>query len=143
MLKMTMTLSSVLAFSFALGCATTSPATGGGSGAAGVTAEADAIPHLNWDQVSKDMAAGAVLVDARRSTSFTEGHIAGAINVPVSDDNAYANLPSDKNTKLIFYCGGPACSASTKCAKKARAAGYVNVAEFKGGFPEWSEKQSK
>lgn len=95
---------------------------------------------MSWEQVEAAMAEGAVLVDARGAESFSKGHIEGAINVPAGDDAALSKLPGDTQTQLIFYCGGPACSASTKCARKAQTKGYTRVAEYKGGYPEWLQK---
>lgn len=125
----------------ASGCATTTAAE------AGATAtESEAADHqfadLSWDQVSAAVQQGAVLVDARSASGYAKGTIPGAINVPARDEAAIAQLPEDKATQLIFFCGGPACSASTRCAERARGAGYTNVAEYKGGYPEWLQSQN-
>lgn len=101
-----------------------------------------ALPTYAWVDVDAAMKTGAVLVDARGADQFAQGHIEGAINVPAGDEAAFASLPADKGTKLIFYCGGPACNASTKAAHKAASLGYSNVGEYKGGYPEWSKAQA-
>jgi rhodanese-related sulfurtransferase len=49
-------------------------------------------------------------------------------------------LPEAKDTQLVFYCGGPKCSASRKGAAKAAAAGYTKVADFSGGYPAWKAR---
>ncbi|MFO0744602.1 MAG: rhodanese-like domain-containing protein [Myxococcota bacterium] len=102
---------------------------------------APAFPHYEWTEVDAAVKSGAVLVDARGPEEFAKGHIAGAINIPAGDEAALAQLPADKATPVIFYCGGPACNASTKDAQKAKALGYQKVAEYKGGYPEWSKAQ--
>lgn len=100
------------------------------------------IPVFNWDQVSAAMGNGAILVDSRGANSYAKGHIEGAISVPCkSGDEGYAALPEDKATQLIFYCGGPACSASNKGALAASERGYTKLAEYKGGYPEWKSQQ--
>lgn len=101
----------------------------------------EGVTMMSWDEVASAMASGAVLVDARGSEGYAKGHIEGAVNVPYKDEGAYASLPEDKSTALIFYCGGPACSASTKGATTALSQGYTNVAEYRGGYPEWASKQ--
>jgi len=50
----------------------------------------------------------AVIVDSRpKRKKYDKGHIATAISIP---DSQFAKmtdrLPKDKNTPLIFYCGG-------------------------------------
>ncbi|MDP6942853.1 MAG: rhodanese-like domain-containing protein [Myxococcota bacterium] len=107
-----------------------------GSGAAHPKAHAE----LTWAEVKTAQEAGAVLVDARGAASYDKGHIPGAISVPVRDDAAASRLPTDTSTRLIFYCGGPRCPASTRAAEKASAAGYTNVADFRGGYPAWQAR---
>lgn len=119
-------------------CASSAPTTSPLETESASGESAPAFTHLAWADVDAAVKAGAVLVDARGAEGFGKGHIAGAINVPAGDDAAFAALPADKATRLIFYCGGPACSASTHAAEKAKALGYTNIAEYKGGYPEWS-----
>ena len=123
-------MSILLAFSL-LACASSGDAVKGEGG------DEPAFDHMSWQEVEASMAKGAVLVDARGAESYAKGHIEGAINVPSGDDAALSKLPEDTSTQLIFYCGGPSCSASTRCAEKARTKGYTRIAEYKGGYPEW------
>jgi rhodanese-related sulfurtransferase len=46
-------------------------------------------------------------------------------------------LPADKETRLIFYCGGNKCPLSLKSATKAKALGYTNIMLFQAGYPAW------
>lgn len=79
-----------------------------------------------------------VLVDARPSNPFNEGHINGAINIP---DSEFANkqnlLPEDKDRLIIFYCGGMTCHLSANSAEKAIELGYTNVKVYQEGLPAW------
>ncbi len=52
---------------------------------------------------------GVMIIDSRPTKpKYVNGHIPTAINVPGSQfDKMTAKLPKDKNTLLIFYCGGP------------------------------------
>ncbi|MEJ2641155.1 MAG: rhodanese-like domain-containing protein [Desulfosarcinaceae bacterium] len=80
-----------------------------------------------------------VLVDARpKRAKYDRGHIPGAISIPDTYFDKYQNqLPEDKTTLLIFYCGGLHCKLSHKSAAKAEAIGYTNVKVFAEGFPRW------
>lgn len=97
----------------------------------------EAYPAMSWAEIETAVKAGATLVDARSPEQYAAGHIPGAINVPTGDDAALTRLPADKTAQLIFYCGGPACSARTNCAVKVQALGYAKLAQYKGGYPEW------
>ena len=53
-----------------------------------------------------------------------------------------AKLPDDKNSLLIFYCGGLKCKLSHKSAAKAEKLGYTNVKVFAEGYPRWISEKS-
>jgi len=52
---------------------------------------------------------GVLIIDSRPyKPKYVNGHIPTAINMPFSQfDKMTDKLPADKNTLLIFYCGGP------------------------------------
>lgn len=52
---------------------------------------------------------GVLIVDSRPyKPKYVKGHIPTAISMPFSQfDKMTDKLPKDKNTLLIFYCGGP------------------------------------
>lgn len=135
-----LSLAALGALALSTGCASTTSSTGE---VAEKAASEVKIAHVDWAAVEAAMAQGAVLVDARGATSFGAGHIAGAVNIPARSTDAatWGKLPADKSTKVITYCGGPACSASYKAAKKCIEMGYTDVAEYKGGYPEWKKLQ--
>lgn len=80
-----------------------------------------------------------VLVDSRPSPVYASGHINGAINIPDDefDELAKQMLPKDKNTELIFYCGGMHCALSANSAEKAIKLGYKNAKVYQEGTPAW------
>jgi len=51
---------------------------------------------------------GYLLVDSRPATGYQEGHIPGAVSIPFPalQKQKEAVLPADKNSRIIFYCGG-------------------------------------
>jgi rhodanese-related sulfurtransferase len=89
--------------------------------------------------MSVPMPENVMIVDARPyKVKYTKGHIPGAVNISFSEfDKKTDLLPKDKNTLLIYYCGGLKCKLSHKSAKKAEKLGYKNVKVFARGYPEW------
>ena len=80
-----------------------------------------------------------VLIDSRpKRKKYDKGHIPTALSIP---DSQFAKmqdqLPADKNTPLVFYCGGLKCRLSHKSAKKAIDLGYTKVSVFSEGYPAW------
>ena len=81
----------------------------------------------------------ALIVDARpKKPKFDKGHIPSAISLPFSKfDELNGKLPRDKETPLIFYCGGLKCRLSHKSAMAAMELGYTDVTVFSKGYPAW------
>jgi len=52
---------------------------------------------------------GGMIIDSRPyQPKYVNGHIPAAVSIPDSQfDKMTDKLPQDKNTLLIFYCGGP------------------------------------
>ncbi len=83
---------------------------------------------------------GVLVIDARPSRKYDEGHIPGAINIPDTFfDKMSGKLPEDKSSLLIFYCGGVKCPLSHKSAVKAEDLGYTNIQVFAAGEPAWTQ----
>ena len=76
-----------------------------------------------------------VIIDARTTEEFSEGHIADAILIPEYEiaDRAEKELP-DKEQLILVYCrsGRRSKIASEELVKL----GYTNVKEF-GGIIDW------
>jgi rhodanese-related sulfurtransferase len=98
-----------------------------------------AAVSTDWVKKQIDKKTNLVLIDSRpKRKKYDKGHIPTAITIP---DSKFAKmqdqLPADKNTPLVFYCGGLKCRLSHKSAKKAIDLGYTNVKVFAEGYPAW------
>ena len=134
-------ISLMLCLALVLGYATTTLA----KDAAKADAPADWMFHTIVDvdfvmqQVQVPMPENVMIIDARpKRAKYDKGHIPMAVSIPDSQfDKMTDKLPADKNTLLIFYCGGLKCKLSHKSAFKAEKLGYTNVKVFATGFPEY------
>lgn len=82
----------------------------------------------------------AVFVDARAEGEFNEGHIAGAVSVPVGTLDAKLESIKDKieGKVLVTYCHGIGCHLADKDAHALYDKGYKKVLIFFGGWPKWT-----
>jgi rhodanese-related sulfurtransferase len=84
----------------------------------------------------------AMIVDARESEEFLEGHIAGAVSLPydeaVTDPVRLEQLNPD-GLPIVTYCGGGSCEVSLSLAYELVYSGHHPVAVYMGGFPEWEQ----
>lgn len=75
------------------------------------------------------------IIDVRPKHEFDEGHIAGALNVPVDDLSDKLNeLPKDQ--EIVAYCRGPFCVFADDAVGMLREKGF-NAKRLDEGFPEW------
>ncbi|HJV67285.1 MAG TPA: rhodanese-like domain-containing protein [Geomonas sp.] len=84
----------------------------------------------------------AVIVDARSATFFAQGHIDGAVLLPLEDAKKSAGALTGKFAKdatIITYCNGFSCHDSMELGKLLMQAGYSSVYVYEGGFPEWRD----
>ena len=87
----------------------------------------------------KQMAAtgAAIILDARSADAFAQGHIAGAINLPLTDFTApalAAALP-DRNRPILIYCNNNFSNDRPPVMLKAAAVSlniqtYINLAAY-------------
>ena len=74
------------------------------------------------------------VIDVREAFDFADGHVPGAINLPMSSWSTTFGLTSDKLNVIYSY--------SETCHQAANASKYfaehgLPVAELEGGFQEW------
>lgn len=85
----------------------------------------------------------AVIVDARSAASFAQGHIAGAMPLPLEQARRNPSSPfRDKvptDAVIIAYCNGFSCPDSAELGKLLIRSGYPAVYVYEGGFPEWRD----
>ena len=83
-----------------------------------------------------------LFVDARSNDDYREGHIKGAISLPVGEfDEKVGNLLDNysPDQSIITYCSGRTCEDSHRLAQMLIDLGYENVSIMIDGFPGWKE----
>jgi rhodanese-related sulfurtransferase len=100
---------------------------------------ASSSPLLTFDEARDLYLRGALFIDARYGDDFIQGHVKGAINIPLQHfDELWPELEYIPRGKpIVTYCDGTGCSSSVELAAKLRTAGYANVKVFYGGWHDW------
>jgi len=92
---------------------------------------------------------GALVLDARRTSIYEQGHIAGArpFSVWESDvDEKVTRLfdergdPREQAKPIVIYCSGGDCEDSHMLAQKLWGIQFNNVYVYKDGFPDWQAR---
>ncbi len=83
---------------------------------------------------------GYVFVDVRSVSEYEDGHIEGAILMPLSEiGDRLSELPMDK--PIVVYCNGSSCNRSGSAAYILINNGFTEVYDLGGtGIIEWIEK---
>jgi rhodanese-related sulfurtransferase len=83
-----------------------------------------------------------ILVDVRGPTSFAQGHVSGAINIPHGKMTAsnLADYPGGKT--FVVYCAGPHCNGANKAAVRLARLG-LPVKMMIGGVTGWIDEGFK
>lgn len=77
----------------------------------------------------------AVVIDVRPADEFAQGHIPGAISIPLHAlKRRLADLPRRK--EIVAYCRGPYCVLSFDAVDALRQRGF-RARRLEEGFPEW------
>jgi rhodanese-related sulfurtransferase len=105
--------------------------------------------EISGDDVAWLHGKGALFLDARRTSVFEQGHIAGARSFSVWEadiddkvNNLYneRNDPREQNLPIVIYCSGGACEDSHMLAQKLWGLAFNNVYVYKDGFPDWQKR---
>jgi rhodanese-related sulfurtransferase len=103
------------------------------------------IPAIGLSEIRADVEAHrGLILDARSSAFFEQGHVPGALNL--SRDNFAADykklsgrLNEAKDKQVVVYCSGGACHDSKLVANALVTLGFSDVKIFTGGWEAWAE----
>jgi len=74
------------------------------------------------------------IIDVRPPEEYAAGHVAGAINIPVSELENSEQLQASND--IVAYCRGPHCILAYDAVARLREKG-LNARRLEDGFPEW------
>jgi rhodanese-related sulfurtransferase len=87
------------------------------------------------DDVNAAIDAGALLIDVREPDEYAEGHIPGAVNIPLRTlGQNLDKVPTDQ--PVLIYCQSGLRAGTATAA--LRVAGFQNVKSFPGSMKAWT-----
>ena len=97
----------------------------------------EALPREELESLLR--AGDAVLIDVRPALEYGDGHIAGALAVPVEElPRRMDELPRDK--RIVAYCRGAYCLFADEAVALLRSRGFDAI-RLEGGWPEWKAER--
>lgn len=93
------------------------------------------MKHISMRDFLERVQKGTVplLIDIREPYEWDEGHIDGAIHIPMGElGQKIQQVVPDKETEFIVYCASG--GRSRRAVDALQAAGYVHALNLEGGF---------
>ena len=85
-----------------------------------------------WQRVKQGL---VTVLDVRPPEEYAQGHIRGAINVPVTElKKKLHQIPADQ--EVVAYCRGPYCLLAYEAVQVLRKKG-IKARRLEDGYPEW------
>jgi len=96
----------------------------------------DELEAIDRAELVRRLRAGTVtLLDVRPPEEFEQGHIAGAISVPLDRLPAYVKS-APRRGLIVAYCRGPYCVYAVEAVATLRKRG-IQAMRFEDGVSEW------
>ena len=100
----------------------------------GATSSGVSVGKVDGKVARELVAEGAQLLDVRTPSEFSQGHIDGALNIPVGEIQGRLSELTSKSKPVVVYCRSGGRSA--KAAKLLTTAGFEAVYDL-GGQGNW------
>nr|WP_272886865.1 metalloregulator ArsR/SmtB family transcription factor [Phenylobacterium aquaticum] len=96
----------------------------------------DSLEPVGFLALSQALSDGLVtLLDVRPTDEFAQGHVPGALNIPLAELQArLGEIPTD--LEVVAYCRGPWCVLAFEAVAYLRGQGR-SAKRLDGGLPEW------
>ncbi|MFT3788323.1 MAG: rhodanese-like domain-containing protein [Tepidisphaeraceae bacterium] len=78
-----------------------------------------------------------IVLDVRTPREYADGHVPGAINVPMGKAFDQAIASQDKSKAYLVYCHSG--KRSFLASKRMHELGFNNLLNFRGGIVAWEE----
>jgi rhodanese-related sulfurtransferase len=99
--------------------------------------------EISGDDAAWLVARRVLVVDARRTKVYEEGHVAGARNISPWEGDADAKITAlvnearDGRLPVVVYCSGGDCEDSHMLAQRLFGGGFDNLLVYRDGWPDW------
>ena len=95
------------------------------------------VPEISVQEAAAARARGAVVIDVRARSAYENGHIAGAVAVPLEElKRRAAEFAAMKDRELVVYCGDGS-TLGPQGTKALNDAGRPDAKNLSGGYSSW------
>lgn len=100
---------------------------------------------MDWKVLSKTISitdlrrnqTDLLLIDVRDSQAYQDGHIQGAVSIPLPEIERQSDSLLPRNKPIVVYCKNVRCEMSGHAVSIWQKLGIQNIQKLEGGFDEW------
>ena len=102
--------------------------------------------EISGDDVAWLVGRGVLVLDARRTKDYEEGHVPGARSLSPWEGDADAKITAlvnearDGKLPVVVYCSGGDCEDSHMLAQRLFGGGFDNLLVYRDGWPDWVKR---
>lgn len=99
------------------------------------------VAELTLEELKLKIDEGEIfnLVEVSNQSDFNQGHIPGAVNIPLNTLRETADQKFRKYEQIVVYCRESSSSVGITSARILQSLGFSNVLLFRGGKKAWQE----
>lgn len=99
------------------------------------------VAEISLEELESKLDAGEIfrLVEVSKAEDFKNGHIPGAINIPLTSLAETANRKFRKYEQIVVYCQAATSSVGIAAARILQQSGFSNVLLFREGKEAWQK----
>lgn len=99
--------------------------------------EADELEAIDHAELARRLDAGSVtLIDVRPREEYAQGHLPGAVSVPLEELAAWARKSAPRKKPIVAYCRGPYCVYAVQAVAELQRRG-LRALRASHGVSEW------
>jgi rhodanese-related sulfurtransferase len=94
--------------------------------------------EIATDEVRRLLKGGAQVVEVLPREEYEEGHLPGAIHIPLTELTAESAQRLRRDRPVIVYCWDTQCDQSPRAASRLESLGFEQVFDYVAGKANWA-----
>jgi rhodanese-related sulfurtransferase len=95
------------------------------------------VTRVDLPELRSLIADGAQLVEVLPVEEYREGHLPGAVSIPLKQLDQQTVRELDRSRPVVTYCWDWLCDLSPRAAHRLESLGFTRVYEYKAGKVDW------
>jgi rhodanese-related sulfurtransferase len=95
------------------------------------------VTRIELSELRRLVADGTQLVEVLPADEYRQGHLPGAVSIPLKELDQRAPRELDRSRPVVTYCWDWLCDLGPRAAHRLESLGFTEVYEYKAGKVDW------